>query len=90
MMRIVVKFPSHAYAELLADLEQIPPRTRAERMRLLASIGMTVLRSGQGMAVVNLIAKDSATANAEAMPEPVKTDASFQRVREKLKAGMAG
>jgi len=34
-MRIVVKFPSKAYDELLADLEQIPPRTRAERMRLL-------------------------------------------------------
>ena len=49
-MRIVVKFPSKAYDELLADLEQIPTRSRAERMRLLASIGMTVLRSG-----VNLI-----------------------------------
>ena len=91
-MRIVVKFPSRAYAELLADLEQIPPRTRAERMRLLASIGMTVLRSGQGFVAFHPIAnaKDSATANAEAMPEPVKTDAGFQRVREKLKAGMAG
>ena len=89
-MRIVVKFPSKAYDELLADLEQIPPRTRAERMRLLASIGMTVLRSGQGMAVVNLIANDSATANAEAMPGQEKAASGFNHVREKLKAGMAG
>ena len=91
-MRIVVKFPANAYAELLADLGQIPPRSRAERMRLLASIGMTVLHSGQGLAAFHPIAnaKDSATTIAETMPEPEKTNTGFQRVREKLKAGMAG
>jgi hypothetical protein len=91
-MRIVVKFPSKAYDELLADLEQIPPRTRAERMRLLASIGVTFLRSGQGFVAFHPIAnaKDSTAAIAEAMPEQEKATSGFNRVREKLKAGMAG
>ena len=92
MMRIVVKFPSKAYDELLADLEQIPTRSRAERMRLLASIGMTVLRSGQGFVAFHPIAnaKDLATANTEAMLGQEKAVSGFKRVRDKLKAGMAG
>ncbi len=91
-MRIVVKFPVNAYAELLADLEQIPTRTRAERMRLLASIGVTVLRSGQGFVAFHPIAnaKDSTAINAEAMPGQEKPSSGFNQVRDKLKAGMAG
>ena len=42
-MRVVVKIPIHAYAELVAELERIPPRERAERVRLLASIGLTLV-----------------------------------------------
>ena len=61
-------------------------------MRLLASIGVTVLRSGQGFVAFQPIAnaKDSKTANAEAIQGHEKPDTGFQRVREKLKAGMAG
>ncbi len=90
MMRIVVKFPSKAYDELLADLEQIPPRTRAERMRLLASIGMTVLRSGKGLMAANSIANESATVTPNALAEQETVPTGFNRVRDKLKAGMAG
>lgn len=84
MMRIVVKFPSRAYAELLADLEQIPTRERAERLRLLASVGMTVMRSGTaGIPSVgaNTLGKDRPT-NA--------TVSGFRRVRDRLKEGMLG
>lgn len=37
--RIVVKL-SEANAELIAELEKIPPRARAERLRILATIGL--------------------------------------------------
>ncbi len=84
MMRIVVKFPSRAYAELLADLEQIPPRERAERVRLLASVGMTVLRSGTaGITAVGM--------NAHGDDKPTNTTVTgFRRVRDRLKEGMLG
>lgn len=84
MMRIVVKFPSRAYAELLADLEQIPPRERAERVRLLASVGMTVLRSGTAGA-------PAAGMSGVGADRPTGTTVSgFRRVRDRLKDGMLG
>lgn len=43
-MRVVVKIPGHAYAELVAELERIPARERAERLRVLANIGLTFIR----------------------------------------------
>ncbi len=89
-MRIVVKFPSKAYDELLADLEQIPPRTRAERMRLLASIGVVVLRSGKGLMLVSSFANGSATEAPRTVAEQDTAPTGFNRVRDKLKAGMAG
>lgn len=44
-MRVVIKFATGAHAELLAELERIPQRERAERLRLLASIGLMFMRS---------------------------------------------
>ena len=87
-MRIVVKFPSHAYGELLADLEPIPPRERAERMRLLASIGMAVLRSGHGLVALQAFPKDTGIANTVTVPGQETPSSGFSRVREKLKMGM--
>lgn len=47
-LRIVVKIPAGTYPELCADLSQVSPRERAERMRLLAMIGfMSLGDSGQ-------------------------------------------
>lgn len=46
MMRIVLRCPGAAHAELRAELERVPPRERAERLRLLASVGLIVCRSG--------------------------------------------
>ena len=83
-MRIVVKFPSRAYAELLADLEQIPSRERAERLRLLASVGMTVLRPGSTSTPAvggNVLGEDRPTGT---------TVSGFRRVRDRLKEGMLG
>jgi hypothetical protein len=39
-IRIVVKIPTGTYPELVADLNQVAPRERAERLRLLAMIGL--------------------------------------------------
>lgn len=43
-IRIVVKIPTGTYPELVADLNQVSPRERAERLRLLAMIGLRDLR----------------------------------------------
>lgn len=43
-IRIVVKIPNGTYPELVADLNQVAPRERAERIRLLAMIGLRDLR----------------------------------------------
>ncbi|MBS1211420.1 MAG: hypothetical protein H6R26_36 [Proteobacteria bacterium] len=45
-MRVIVKIPGPAYPELVAELEQVPARARAERLRVLATIGLTSLKSG--------------------------------------------
>lgn len=39
-IRIVVKIPTGTYPELVADLNRVAPRERAERLRLLATIGL--------------------------------------------------
>ena len=39
-LRIVVKIPTGTYPELFADLDRVAPRERAERIRLLAMIGL--------------------------------------------------
>lgn len=86
-MRVVVKFPSRAYAELLAELEQMPPRERAERLRLLASIGLMAFKSGMAM-----------PHTSDSQPEITSTPSSpgkdtpiperCRRIRDKLKAGL--
>lgn len=42
-IRIVVKIPTGTYPELVADLDRVAPRERAERLRLLAMIGLKEL-----------------------------------------------
>jgi hypothetical protein len=42
-LRIVVKIPTGTYPELVADLSMATPRERAERLRLLAMIGLKEL-----------------------------------------------
>lgn len=87
-MRIVVKFPSRAYAELVADLEQMPSRERAERLRLLASVGMTVLRSSQGLPADDFLSQDSRSDSRDTSAKRVET--GFHRVRDRLKQGILG
>ena len=54
-LRIVVKIPTGTYPELLADLGTVAIRERAERLRVLAMIGLRDLRQGssRGQAVSN-------------------------------------
>jgi hypothetical protein len=39
-LKIVVKIPTGTHPELVADLNQVAPRERAERLRLLALLGL--------------------------------------------------
>jgi hypothetical protein len=54
-LRIVVKIPTGTYPELVADLDNVATRARAERLRVLAMIGLRDLRQGssRGQAVSN-------------------------------------
>ena len=55
-LRIVVKIPTGTYPELLADLATVAIRARAERLRVLAMVGLRDLRQGssQGQASASL------------------------------------
>ncbi|REG85540.1 hypothetical protein [Marinomonas pollencensis] len=44
-MRVVVNIPQGSHPELLKELEKTPPRERAERLRMLATIGIMQLNS---------------------------------------------
>lgn len=72
-MRVVVKIPSHAYAELQAELERIPPRERAERLRLLAAVGLILAQSGW-----------PSTAVSEDTQQSMRSE--FRRIRRRLMA----
>jgi len=48
-IRIVVKIPTGTYPELVADLDRVAPRERAERIRLLAMIGLRELHQIEPM-----------------------------------------
>ena len=43
-MRIVVVWPEGTHPELRAELESLPPRVRAERLRMLATLGLFIAR----------------------------------------------
>ncbi len=45
-MRVIVYIAPNTYRELAAELEPINPRGRAERLRLLATLGLTLLKEG--------------------------------------------
>lgn len=42
-MRVVINIPPGSHSELLKELEKVPPRERAERVRMLATIGIMQL-----------------------------------------------
>lgn len=48
-MRVVVNIPPGSHPELLRELEQTPPRERAERLRMLATIGLLNMGQPKGL-----------------------------------------
>lgn len=83
-LRIVVKIPAGTYPELCAELSQVNPRERAERMRLLAMIGfMSLGDSGQrvshaGVLGVPMVAK----------PAKASDHSAASRLIQKLSSGL--
>lgn len=45
IMRVVVNIPPGSHPELLKELEKTPQRERAERLRMLATIGIMQLHN---------------------------------------------
>lgn len=83
-LRIVVKIPAGTYPELSADLSKVTPRERAERMRLLAMIGLMNI-SGAGQRVSDSNAIGSPPVEVPAKP-PERSAAS--RLIQKLSSGL--
>lgn len=79
-MRVVVKIPNHAYAELVAELERIPARERAERLRVLANIGLTLMMGKHTAVVSPELLKHSAM---EGQPAG---NSHFRKAKERLQA----
>lgn len=76
-LRIVLKIPGAAYAELVKELKQVPPRERAERVRFLAGVGMAFLKPTEGPSLP-----------AGQAPEAPAQDVGFNRLRSKLREGL--
>lgn len=58
-LKIVVKIPDTIYPELVADLERVQLRDRAERVRLLAMLGLRSLVPMQNVRLDNNPGQDS-------------------------------
>jgi len=83
-LRIVVKIPAGTYPELCADLSQVSPRERAERMRLLAMIGlMNLTETGQRTSPAGV---NNTPAHGQSPPPQRHSAAS--RLIKKLSAGL--
>jgi hypothetical protein len=82
-MRIAVRWPSEAYGELRADLERLPPRARAERLRVLASIGLAFLGAGR-------IETSAAPGSEGAGSRPAEPEGAerFKALRQRLKGSV--
>ncbi len=65
-LRIVVKIATGTYPELLADLGSVATRARAERLRVLAMIGLRDLRQGPS--------RDQAVSNSHDATEDGEAD----------------
>jgi hypothetical protein len=80
-LRIVVKIPTGTYPELLADLGTVATRARAERLRVLAMVGLRDLRQGSS--------RGQAVSNSQDPTEEGATDrkASANTIIRKLSSG---
>jgi len=79
-IRVVVKIPASIYPELLADLAKVDLRDRAERLRMLAMLG---LRDSQHHAL-------PPPADPKAMPQQApRQDPSPKQVANKLIRNLA-
>ncbi|HRI93717.1 MAG TPA: hypothetical protein PLS93_19000 [Accumulibacter sp.] len=81
-LRIVVKIPTGTYPELLADLGTVATRARAERLRVLAMVGLRDLRQGSS--------RGQAVSNSQDPTEEGATDrkASANTIIRKLSQGL--
>ncbi len=59
-LKIVVKIPDTIYPELVADLQRVQLRDRAERVRVLAMIGLRSLVPLPNVSMANSIGADQA------------------------------
>jgi hypothetical protein len=91
-MRVVVNIPPGSHPELLRELEQTPPRERAERLRMLATIGLLNMGS-PGYRGQPAASPDPQTMQTEPNPEmgsPVESDATRRKnqLKSRLRLGL--
>jgi hypothetical protein len=81
-VQVLVKIPVGAYRELEEDLQHIPPRSRAERLRLLAALGLMML--------VNRISPiESSAESVNAVPQQENQRQIARELKDLLKASLS-
>ena len=81
-MQVLVKIPVGAYRELEDDLQHIPPRSRAERLRLLAVVGL--------MTLANRISPiETSTESVNAVPQQENQRQIARELKDLLKASLS-
>ena len=64
-----IKIYRAAFPELVAELDAISPRHRADRLRVLANLGLLVLRTGLGDSMVSQLGDQITTHTPVANPQ---------------------
>ncbi len=78
-MRVIVYIAPNTYRELVAELEPIKPRGRAERLRLLVTLGLTLLKG------------ESVTPAEQTTGKPTPAlEQERGRIKEKFGASLSG
>jgi hypothetical protein len=78
-LRIVVKIPTGTYPELISELDNVASRERAERLRVLAMIGLRELQRGMSASGKEILQVPLPQQNKE-----LTTKASAQKLIQRL------
>lgn len=82
----VVTYITEGYRELIEELERVPAKQRAERFRLLASIGLLTIRRAYGLTGSEASQLDRETAGDTIDRPP--SDARRAKLRSKLQSSL--
>ena len=83
-IRIVVKIPESIYPELISDLSRVQLRDRAERLRVLAMLGLKDLNGAQKQAFSREASDAATTTQISSHTDKEPTRKLIKRLTENL------